>query len=222
MAFPDITVPADSDYIALGAGVIRALQANLIKAMRPTKDTTVNRPAATDEGLFFDTTRNALQRSTGSAYEDIGTLLPATTAMVFYQASAPVGWTAVAVNDKFLRVVTAGGTGGTTGGTMAASTDLTHTHAVGNHTHDMTHMHNMNYSMTGQAYTTADTDYICSANADNASIFKPVSGSDTTLRAIKNQTANSATTDTGAGSGTSGNGLTGAFAYADIVICTKS
>jgi hypothetical protein len=36
--------------------------------------------------------------------------------MLFYQASAPTGWTAVAINDHALRVVTAGGTGGTTGG----------------------------------------------------------------------------------------------------------
>jgi hypothetical protein len=41
--------------------------------------------------------------------------------MMFYQASAPTGWTAVAVNDKALRVVTAGGTGGTTGGATAYS-----------------------------------------------------------------------------------------------------
>lgn len=48
--------------------------------------------------------------------------IPSTTAMVFYQASPPTGWTAVAVNEHALRVVTSGGTGGTAGGTVDFTT----------------------------------------------------------------------------------------------------
>jgi hypothetical protein len=47
------------------------------------------------------------------------------TAIVFYQASAPTGWTAVAQNNKALRVVSAGGTGGTAGGTTAFTSVFT-------------------------------------------------------------------------------------------------
>ena len=68
--------------------------------------------------------------------------------MVFYQSSAPTGWTAVAVNDKFLRVVTSGGTGGSTGGTVAASTSMAHTHTVDSHTHSIpAHSHLFEYEV---------------------------------------------------------------------------
>jgi hypothetical protein len=97
---------------------------------RGLKGTTGARPSFGQYGLYANTTTNQLQRDSGSAWEDIATLIPSGTKMVFYQASAPTGWTAVAANDKFLRVVTAGGTGGTTGGTHAASTSLAHTHSV--------------------------------------------------------------------------------------------
>ena len=43
------------------------------------------------------------------------------TGMLFYQASCPTGWSAVAQNDKALRVVTNGTTGGSQGGTVAFS-----------------------------------------------------------------------------------------------------
>lgn len=46
--------------------------------------------------------------------------------MVFYEATAPTGWTAVSQNDKALRVVTqAAGTGGSAGGTTAFSSVFT-------------------------------------------------------------------------------------------------
>jgi hypothetical protein len=49
------------------------------------------------------------------------TPIPSGTVMLFYQASAPTGWTQVtSLNDYDLRLVS--GTGGTTGGTTAYST----------------------------------------------------------------------------------------------------
>jgi hypothetical protein len=49
---------------------------------------------------------------------------PVGTALVFYQAAAPTGWTKQTVqNDKYLRVVS--GTGGGSGGTVAASAGIT-------------------------------------------------------------------------------------------------
>ena len=47
--------------------------------------------------------------------------IPSSTVMLFYQSSAPTGWTQVTtLNDYSMRIVS--GTGGTTGGTTAFST----------------------------------------------------------------------------------------------------
>lgn len=48
-------------------------------------------------------------------------LVPQSDAMLFIQSAAPTGWTRVAQNDKALRVVNAGGSGGSAGGTNAFS-----------------------------------------------------------------------------------------------------
>lgn len=62
-----------------------------------------------------------VQNASGEQYDAFA----AGTSMLFYQAAAPTGWTAEAINDKALRVVSAGGTGGTDGGTTAFSSVLT-------------------------------------------------------------------------------------------------
>lgn len=162
----DITTPAGSEAASSGDDRIRELKADVqtalrgddtegVEAMFPGSDasnpvfryrglkgTTAARPASGQYGLYFDTLRNALQRDNGSAWEDIATNIPSGTVMVFYQASAPVGWTKVITqDDKALRVVS--GTGGGTGGTSAISTGISHTvnahtHSIstdGNHTH---------------------------------------------------------------------------------------
>jgi hypothetical protein len=125
--------------------------------------------------------------------------IPSGTKMVFYQASAPTGWTAVAVNDKFLRVVTAGGTGGTTGGTHAASTTLAHSHTVTSHTHSI--------SADG-AHTHAQTA---------GSSF----GSATLTRDVASDGSHSHTGATGGATPGTDTQFSGAFAYADIIIATK-
>lgn len=52
--------------------------------------------------------------------------IPSGTVMLFAQANPPVGWTSVSgLNDKALRVVNSGGTGGITGGSVAFSTAFT-------------------------------------------------------------------------------------------------
>ena len=54
----------------------------------------------------------------------VGADFPSGTVVLFYQASAPTGWTQVtSLNDYDLRLVS--GTGGTTGGTTAYSTVFT-------------------------------------------------------------------------------------------------
>jgi len=51
--------------------------------------------------------------------------VPQNDSMLFIQATAPTGWTRVAQNDKALRVVNGGGTGGTAGGTNSFSGTFT-------------------------------------------------------------------------------------------------
>lgn len=234
-----VTTPLDTDFISLGDDNIRemkvAIQASLrggttegtesifpgsapttapVFRYRGLKGTTGARPAFGQYGLFFDTTRNALQRDSGSAWEDIGTMIPAGTVMVFYQAAAPTGWTAVAVNDKFLRVVTAGGTGGTTGGTVAASTSLVHTHEQTKTTHYLET--DTNRSNVGEVAST----YVCAVDsgAPKDMSIKLISGSG----ALNNMSDIRGRTDTASESTVNtGNGLTGAFAYADIIVATK-
>lgn len=137
----DITAPADSDNASDGDNSIRTLKTDIQTALRANaasgteavfpgsdvanpvfryrglKGTTAARPASGQYGLYSNTTLNTLQRDNGSSWDDIATLVPSGTVMVFLQAAAPTGWTkSTAHNDKALRVVSGagGGNGGTT------------------------------------------------------------------------------------------------------------
>lgn len=118
--------------------------ANPIFRYRGLKGTTGARPAFGQYGLYFNSTRNALQRDSGAAWEDIGTMIPAGTVVVFWQAAAPTGWTKDAThNDKALRVVSGagGGNGGSTAFTScwaasATGAEAAHTHLVSGSTDD--------------------------------------------------------------------------------------
>lgn len=167
----DPTSPAGSDFISLGDDNLRELKTDLqgslrgqttegIEAIFPGSDasnpvfryrglkgTTAARPTSGDYGLYINTTLNSLQRDNGSSWEDVATLIPSGTVMVFFQATAPTGWTKVTTqNDKALRVVS--GTGGGSGGTNAMSAGLSHSHTVNSHTHDLA-----NHTHAGGAHT---------------------------------------------------------------------
>jgi hypothetical protein len=157
----DISTPAGSDPKSQGDDRIRELKSALQEALRggtsegdlaifpgsaPStapvfhyrggKGATGARPASGQSGIYFDTTRNALQRDNGSTWDDIGTLIPAGTVMCFFQAAAPTGWTQVTTqNDRVLRVVSSAGGG--SGGSINTSTSLAHTHTVDSHTHSI-------------------------------------------------------------------------------------
>lgn len=241
----DTSVPANSDFISQGASVIRTLKSDLQGALRgqasdgdeakfPGSDTanpvyryrglkgsTASRPAAGEYGLYINTTLNSLQRDSGVAWEDVATLFPAGTKMVFYQASAPTGWTAVAVNDKFLRVVTAGGTGGTDGGTVAASTSLAHTHTVAAHTHTTpAHQHPLD---TGSTANTSNGSLITYAVIASASSVIEGRASDGSVAGTspKGQTTSSGSGTSGSASPATDSQFAGAFAYSDVIIATK-
>ena len=103
---------------------------------RGKKGTTAQRPAAGENGLYFDTTRNVLQRDNGAAWEDVGTNIPAGSQTEWFQAASPIGWTKKTDhNGKLLRVTS--GEGGGDGGTQDPGTvlSLAHTHTINAHTH---------------------------------------------------------------------------------------
>jgi hypothetical protein len=229
----DVNEPDDNEGINNGDNRIRELKIDLQTALRGNttdgleakfpgadssnpvyryrgqKGTDGARPAAGQYGLYFNTTRNVFQRDNSSSWEDVGTVIPAGTKMIFYQASAPVGWTAVSVNDRFLRVVTAGGSGGSTGGTVAASTSLAHSHTVNSHTHTMAHTHT--YSGTTDGPSGVDPDPNGTFSGGNIIHSHTFSGT----------TSGVSTPNTGGSSPGTDSQFAGAFAYADVIICTK-
>lgn len=245
MANFDVSTPVGSDLLSQGDDKIREFKNAMLDALRcgeaegvesvfpgssPSTDpvfhyrglkgSTVERPTAGQNGLYFDTTRNVVQRDNGTSWDDIGTMMPAGTKIVFYQTSAPTGWTAVALNDKFLRVVTAGGTGGSTGGTVAASTSLSHSHTVASHTHTTpNHQHILDHidspyetSYGGNRTTSARSsgDYLGEEKNINAG----------SSWYILNRTENSGSGTSGASSPGTDSQL-GAFAYADVIVASK-
>lgn len=161
----DVTKPAGTDNISNGDNIIREFKTDIQTALvandatlgdegvfpvsttvpqyryRGLKGTTAQRPTAGNYGLYFNTTTNQIERDSGVAWESVGGAFPPGTEMLFYQSSAPLGWTrSVAINDRIVRIVSAGAPG-TTGGTWAAMAGTTgssgdHSHTVNSHTHD--------------------------------------------------------------------------------------
>lgn len=112
--------------------------ANPIYRYRGLKGTTAARPTAGQYGLYVNTTLNTIQRDNGSAWQDIATLIPSGTVMVFFQSAAPTGWTQnTSHNDKALRVVsgTGGGNGGSTAFTSCWAATSSGSTNLGTHTH---------------------------------------------------------------------------------------
>lgn len=181
-----------------------------------------------------------------SLVTSVAAVIPSGTKMSFYQASVPTGWTAVAVNDKFIRVVTSGTTGGTNGGTVAASTSLAHTHTVDSHTHTgpshthtgPSHTHSIpqiDLEHTDDAVTTfPGGSEIGSSRASGSQLYATgITGAGNNIWILKNRTEAGTTGAGGTGdTGASGTGATGAaspatdsqlgaFAYADFCVGTK-
>lgn len=176
---------------------------------------------------------------------------PSGTKLPFYQASVPTGWTAVAVNDKFIRVVTSGTTGGTDGGTVAASTSLAHTHTVASHTHTgPSHTHtgpSHTHSTPNHTHVLAATGggaeaidsasrYVGGDGSEGGNLLSGTSGGSATIFPVTGTTASGGSGTTGAdgtgNTGASGTGATGAaspatdsqlgaFAYADFCVGSK-
>lgn len=240
----DATVPAGTDLISAGDDVIRELKEDIAEALGhefstfPGADTstpifipgfmkgnTASRPTGDSlvEGrLYLNETLNVIERYTGSVWESVSTNFPTGTKIPFYQASVPTGWTAVAINDKFLRVVTAGGTGGSTGGTTPASTSLSHHHTVVAHDHTFPdHQHVMKSDSVANASLSAVQPYIAvTSGAGGKQLGTYTNGGSTSRDALEDRTFSDGGGATGTASPLTDSQL-GVFAYADVVIGSK-
>lgn len=170
----------------------------------------------TDCGIFraaADTigVAGTLQTSAGEDYD----AFPAGTSMLFYDATAPTGWTAESINDKALRVVSSGSTGGTDGGTTAFSSVLTsRTIAQANLPNvnltaasDGAHTHNLGTLFTGTV----------TASVQSGGSFGAVPYNTTQNNNTQSDGAHTHTVPLG-GSGTA---MDFAVQYSDVIIATK-
>lgn len=243
----DVTSPLDGDLIRQGDDEIRQLKAALQDALRggvaegleaifpgsaPStspvyhyrglKGSTIERPTSGQYGLYFDTTRQALQRDNGTTWDDIACNFPAGTNAIFYQSSAPLGWTAIAINDKFLRVVTAGTTGGTSGpGTLSPSSSLSHSHSYDHYHTVPNHVHTLEHTDSSNGVNLGTGGAILSARTAGAYLGVNNGGAGTSWQ-IKNQTTSSGSTTTGSATGSTTNSLVNTFAYSDVIVATKN
>lgn len=252
----DIATPLGSESKSLGDDRIREMKTALQEALRgqaasgveavfpgasPSsapvyryrglKDTTANRPTAGDGGMFIDTDRKVIQRDNGASWEDIATLIPSGTIMVFYQAAAPSGWTQVVTqNDKALRVVSAAGGG--SGGAAAISTGHSHTvnshtHDLGNHTHTTpNHTHTLAVSSAiGNGITTIP---VATTDASPAGdLLAQTTTAGTAMHRITATTSSGGSGTSGAPSSNTSGGTapgtdTSIMAYVDVIICSKN
>jgi len=159
----------------------------------------------------------------------LGTFIPSGTRMVFYQASAPTGWTKVStINDRVLRVVsgTGGGTGGNwrisgisvSGHTLTTSEMPSHTHAKGTLAtlNGGSHTHNIKlYDKGGEDHNTI---------AEERSETLLFGNQSTDPAGTHSHTITGSTGSTGGG-GSHSHGLTIGNswrpAYADVIVCSK-
>lgn len=115
----DETAPAGTAVVSQGDDRIRELKVQMRERL--------------EEFLIADMDSDPVVVKTTTLFRSF----PATTAMVFFQAAAPTGWTQVVTqNDKALRVVSTAG-GGSGGSSSFATGAPTHTHTGPSHTHTL-------------------------------------------------------------------------------------
>lgn len=247
MSVWDKTTPAGSDPKSQGDDRIRELKTAVEEALQggttegleaifpgsaPTtaprfsyrglKGSTGSRPVAGQYGLYFDTTRNVLQRDNSSSWDDVGTVIPAGTVMPFFQAAAPVGWTqVVSQNDKVLRVVST--TGGGSGGTIATSTTLAHTHTVAAHHHTIAHKHAVPVGhVSTTTYIADSTNWGAGTDAQGSALAYQMAAAGfgpQTITYMKTKDADAA--NSGDATPATDSQLAGALAYADVILASK-
>ena len=168
-----------------------------------TKYVQTTAPASPCDGdVWYDTSGTV---ATGGEF-------PTNTVLLFYQASAPTGWTQVTTHDnKALRVVsgTGGGSGGSTNFTTVFS--ASRTVPLVNHNHSITdpgHFHNTSVNASTSNYQVQGNDL----NVPTRGYFSYQSDTKTTGITINNASATQ----------TTGNTMDFAVQYIDIIMCRKN
>jgi hypothetical protein len=162
----------------------------------------------------------SVSASTGSVtITNTQAAIPAGTNMLFFQASAPTGWTQyTSADNRALRVVS--GTGGGGGGSIAFSTMFTGAYPVGSTAITEAEMpsHYHTYSDPGHTHGFVPYTYAGFSDTDR--------GSNPSLFSVDDygQTGSSTTNITinYTGGGNGHNHTITALAYADVIICTKN
>jgi hypothetical protein len=145
------------------------------------------------------------------------TSIPSSTVMLFYQSSAPTGWTQVtSLNDYDMRITS--GTGGSTGGTTAYST------VFSNQTPTIT------TSGLSAGATTLSTSQIPS-HGHNAALYQTVCGNSTVFAGGTPGHVGCASVDATGGGGSHTHSISGSATssaitlnvrYANIILCSKN
>lgn len=143
------------------------------------------------------------------------TVIPAGTAMLFYQAAAPTGWTQyTGVNDRALRVVS--GSGGGSGGTTAYSTYFNGSFSVGSTAITEAQMPSHTHGITDPGHSHS---YITITGGAPGGLaggpYNPQVSSNTGA-------ATTGITIDSAGSSTGHTHTIPSLQYADVIICTKN
>ena len=168
----DATQPAGTEKKALGAKRIRDQKAALQDALSsqgifpgssaasPVFIPTIQygpesgRPAA-DPKLagrwYYNTDQGRLERDNGVTWDPLTEnkdVIPTGTAMIFFEAAAPTGWTQVVtgIDDRMLRVTAGAVTGGTATAGDSVSSPPTHTHGNTGNSGDLSHTHPLTWT----------------------------------------------------------------------------
>jgi hypothetical protein len=153
-----------------------------------------------------------------------GSFFPAGTALVFFQAAAPTGWTqSTAHNDKAIRIVSSagGGSGGTHG--LSSPPSTAHTHTISSS--DISHYHRSPI-VYGTASTALYTSQAYGSEGDATGVT-PLGTSAAAVGAQANTqfavTAGMSSNSTHSHGGATASASPTAFAptYIDCIVCTK-
>lgn len=210
-------------------GDIDAIEANLLASYQPLDaDLTQIAGLSRSKGALIAGTSSAwsaqsvgtngyalIADSASSTGVKWSALIPATTGMLFYQASAPTGWTAVAQNDKALRVVSAAGTGGSADGTTAFSSIFTARTIAADEIPDLT------MTVTDPGHTHSDSFATVGVQGSGGtSVLDNSAASGFNFTVNSNTTGISVAYDS-TGRGSAQQTIDFAVQYCDVIIATK-
>jgi hypothetical protein len=158
----------------------------------------------------------SVSASTGSVtITNTQAAIPAGTNMLFFQASAPTGWTQyTSADNRALRVVS--GTGGGGGGSIAFSTMFTGAYPVGSTAITEAEMPSHTHGVTDPGHSHIYGAVTAGSGAGAAS------GTDAPVVNISTGSSTTDITINATGGSQGHNHTIPALAYADVIICTKN